>query len=188
VPGRVVGCVGPVESRVVGQGHVACTKLMEGPELREAILDGHAPLDADQRGDLAGLGNALDVIGGPGEFRIGKVFLDQPMDQVDLLGDRPRGVLVLPGNVDRPELCLHSPFAEPGDGVAWSEQTFGDQRFAECQGLVAVDLQDANGYAADCGAAGQHEADVVEVVTPCVAAGVEQAGQLPRLRVQAGDL
>jgi len=88
---------------------------MERPDLGEAVLDGHAPLDADQRGDLAGLDNALDVSGGQGKLQIGRVFLDQPMDQVDLLGDRPRGVLMLAGNVDRPELGFHSAFAEPGN-------------------------------------------------------------------------
>ena len=106
----------------MGQGHVAGAQPVEGPELGQAVLDGHASLDADQRGDLAGADDPLDVVGREGQLQVVRVLRDQPMNQVDLLGDRPGGVGVLAGDVDRPELRLHAPLAEPGNvGLAGIE-------------------------------------------------------------------
>ena len=64
----------------------------------------------------------LDVVGAYGQLEVVGVVLDHPVDQVDLLGDGARRVGVLAGDVDRPELGLDAPFAEPGDvGLAGVE-------------------------------------------------------------------
>ena len=112
---HVGGGVGPVEGGVVGQGHVPGAEAVERPELRQVVLDRDAPFDADQRGDLARLDDPLDVVGGTGQLEVVGVALDHPVDQVDLLGDGPRGVGMVAGDVDRPELGLEAPLAEPGD-------------------------------------------------------------------------
>ena len=58
------------------------------------------------------------------------ILRDQAMHQVDLLGDRPRWVRMLAGDVDRPELGLHAPLAKPGnvglagDRAAWTGRTW----------------------------------------------------------------
>ena len=72
--------------------------------------------------------------------------------------------------------------------LAWLKQSFGDQRFPQGHRLVAVDLQHADGRSADGGPADQDGALVAEVVAPFVAAGMEQAGELSRFRVQAGNV
>ena len=114
--------VGPVEGGVVGQGHVPGSQAVERPELRQVVLDRDAPFDADQRGDLARTDDPLDVVGGTGQLEVVGVALDHPLDQVDLLGDGPRGVGMFAGDVDRPELCLDAPLAEPGEiGLAVRE-------------------------------------------------------------------
>ena len=60
-------------------------------------------------------GDPLDVVGGVGHLEGVGVSLDHAADQVDLLGDRPRRVRVLAGDVDRPELGLDAALAESGD-------------------------------------------------------------------------
>ena len=72
--------------------------------------------------------------------------------------------------------------------VASLKQSFGDQRFSQCDRLIAVDLQDPDGGPADGGAADKDGSLVAEVVLPFVAAGMEELGQLPRERIDAGDV
>ena len=64
-----------------------------------------------------------------------------------------------------------------------SKHPFVHQRFAEGQGFLTVNLQDADRRPADGGAADEHRAVIAEMVRPFVAAGVEQAGQLLGQRV-----
>ena len=52
---------------------------------------------------------------GERQFQVAGILVDQPVNQVDLLGDGARWVLVLAGDIDRPELSLDSPLTEPGD-------------------------------------------------------------------------
>ena len=57
----------------------------------------------------------LDVVGRVRHLEGVGIALDHPVDQVDLLGDGPRGVGMLAGDIDRPELGLDAPLAQPGD-------------------------------------------------------------------------
>ncbi len=67
-------------------------------------------------------GDALDVGGGVGHLEGVGIACDHPVDQVDLFGDGPRGVGMLAGDIDRPELSLDAPFAKPGNvGLAGVE-------------------------------------------------------------------
>ena len=119
-----VSVAASAQSRVVlwVKRHVARSQDVEGAELRQAVLDRHAALDPDQRRDLARAGDALDVIGGVRHLERVGIALGHPADQVDLLGDGPRRDRVLAGDIDRPELRLHAPLAEPGDvGLAGVE-------------------------------------------------------------------
>ena len=62
--GIVGGAVGPFGGLVVGQRHVARAEAVELAQRGEAAADLAAALDPDQRGDLAGLVDADDVVGG----------------------------------------------------------------------------------------------------------------------------
>ena len=68
--GIVGGAVGPVVVLEVGQRHVARAELVELPQRGEAAADLVPALDADQRGDLAALVDAHDVVGGAGEREV----------------------------------------------------------------------------------------------------------------------
>ena len=57
----------------------------------EASADLVPALDPDQRGDLARLVDADDVVGGARELEVVGIGLDQPLDDVDLL-ERRRGL------------------------------------------------------------------------------------------------
>jgi hypothetical protein len=113
IAGLVERGVGPVERGVVRQSHVPRAQSVEGAELRQVVLDRDAPFDADQGGDLPRRDDPLDVGRRAGQLEVRAVALDHPHDQVDLLGDRPRGVRVLARDVDRPELRLDAPLAQP---------------------------------------------------------------------------
>ena len=116
------------ERDVVGERHVAGAELIEGAELGQVVLDRHAPLDPDQRRDLARLDDPLDIVGRIRHRQVVGIALDHPVDQVDLLGDGPRGVGMLARDVDRPELRLQAPLAHPGDIGLAAWRAFGDDR------------------------------------------------------------
>ena len=64
---------------------------------------------------MPALDDPLDVVGRERQLEVVGVALDHPVDEVDLLGDGPRGVRVLARDVDRPELGLDAPLAQPRD-------------------------------------------------------------------------
>ena len=104
---RIVGrAVGELVVLEMGQRHVARAKIVELAQRREAAADLVTALDADQRGDLAGLVDADDVVGGVGQLEVVRIGFDQALDDVDLL-ERVADRAVaghLGRDVDRPEL------------------------------------------------------------------------------------
>ena len=104
----------------MGQGHVAGAEFGEHPEHRQIFLDGHAPLDPDQRGDLARLDDPLDVVGRVGDGQLVGIAA-RPGDR---RGRSARGPSV-PGSRARwgcrptRTAAFRPPVAEPGEvGVA----------------------------------------------------------------------
>ena len=88
-PRRVGGGVGPRHVVAVGQGHVPGAERVHHAQRPERVVDRVAPFHAQQRGDPAGLDDALDVGGGARHLeRIG-VARDHAVHQVDLLEHRP---------------------------------------------------------------------------------------------------
>ena len=112
IVGRAVGELVVLE---VGQRHVARAEVVELAQRGEAAADLVAALDADQRGDLARLVDADDVVGGARQLEVVRIGLDQPLDDVDLLERlADRGVAGdFARDVDRPELRRRR-------GPAWS--------------------------------------------------------------------
>ena len=68
------------------------------------------------------------------------------------------------------------------------EHPLGDEGLAEDQGVVAIDLEDADSRPADRGAADQPGTFVTEVMTPVMTAGMKELGQLAGVRVETGNV
>ena len=68
--GIVGRAVGPFGVLVVGQRHVARAEVVELAQRGEAAADLVPALDPDQRGDLARLVDADDVVGGAGQLEV----------------------------------------------------------------------------------------------------------------------
>ena len=121
--GIVVGGVGPVESRVVRQGHVTRPRRWKARSWARSSSIATPPSIPISEAILPVLDDALDVVGRVRHLEVVGIALDHPVDQVDLLGDGPRGVGMLARDIDRPELRLEAPLAEPGDiGLARSSR------------------------------------------------------------------
>ena len=66
------------------QGHVASAQRVERAQNAERIVDGMPALDADERGDLAPLADAQDVLDRIGHLESVRILLDHAVDDVDL--------------------------------------------------------------------------------------------------------
>ena len=70
---------------VVGQRHVARAEAVQHAQHGQRVVDRVAALDADQRGDLAGLDRPLDVVGGARQLERRRVASTIRVHEVDLL-------------------------------------------------------------------------------------------------------
>ena len=161
--------VRPLGGLEVGQRHVARAEIVELAERGEAVAHLMTALDPDQRGYLAGLVDADDVVGGIGLLEIARVGRDEALHDVDLfqrVADRAVAV-DLGGDVDRPELPADPALPKPRHVghqglfplVGAAGEAFGPAAviFAQLLGevVVAVDqrrgLQDAVNAGLDLG-------------------------------------
>ena len=71
----VLGAVGrrvcPLHGVPMGKRHVARAQLVEDSQRGQRLLNHVAAFDADQRRDATGAVNALDIVGGEGQFQFG---------------------------------------------------------------------------------------------------------------------
>jgi hypothetical protein len=98
--------------------HVTCAHLVQLPQHGDRAFDRVAPFNADERGDLAGLGDPLDVVSRQREFKRLGIAGDHRLDEFDLLDRRrERGAPLrrFARHPDRPELGADASFAQPRD-------------------------------------------------------------------------
>src|SRR5262245_42461095 len=77
------------------QRHVAHAEAVVHAENAQRVVDGMAALDADERGNLAVLVNADNIVSSRGHGKGVGIVLDELVDEVDLLeglGDRLSGL------------------------------------------------------------------------------------------------
>ena len=127
--GLVGGGVGPVERVGVRQRHVARTEIVKHAQHSERVFDRVAAFDADQRGDLARLSNALDIVGGVGHLESVGVTANHAVNQIHLF-EAIAGCSAFRDRVDRdesgPELSADTALDQPRDVGVQAWLRFGD--------------------------------------------------------------
>src|SRR5207249_9289404 len=109
----------------------------------ERIVDRVPALDADQRGDLAVLAGAIDVIHRQGEHERVRVMPDHAVDDVDLFErgfDGGAGLHRRGRHVDTPELGADAARPQAGDVGLQARLRFGDIDRLEAEVALAPQL------------------------------------------------
>src|SRR5262249_48557520 len=114
----VGGRVGPVERLGVRQRHVAHAQLVQHAQYAERVVDGVAAFNTDQRGDLALLVDAHDVVGGVRHLEGVGAGGDHTLDDIDLFERHADGRAFFAGfrrDVSRPELSTDAALDQARD-------------------------------------------------------------------------